>query len=137
MTAAVIAPAVALPLVEGDILRTLALIAAASVLLLTTNGAIAATAGRPQPALIARISKQIFGPRWRTAACIAHYESTDGAHLTNGANLGPWQVNVSAHPWVNASRLVTDWLYAARVAYRISDGGRDWSAWSTRSLCGA
>lgn len=136
-TAFVITAGAALYLVEGDVLRYLALIiAAAAVLLLTTN-AHAAAAGRPQPALIARISKQVFGPRWRVAACIAHYESTDGAHLYNGPNLGPWQINVAAHPWVNAWRVVTDWWYSARVAYRISDGGRDWSAWSTRGNCGA
>ena len=136
-TAVVFAPAVALSFVEGDVLRYLAIIlAAASVLLLTTT-ARGATAGVPQPALIARISKQVFGPRWTTAACIAHYESTDGAHLVNGPNLGPWQVNVAAHRWVNARRLLTDWWYSARVAYRISNGGRDWSAWSTRGLCGA
>ena len=136
-TAAVFAPAVALSFVEGDVLRYLAIIlAAASVLLLTTT-ARAAMQGRPQPALIARISKQVFGPRWKTAACIAHYESTAGASLVNGPNLGPWQINVAAHPWANARRLLTDWWYAARVAFRISRGGRDWSAWSTRGLCGA
>jgi hypothetical protein len=69
------------------------------------------------------------------ARCIAHYESTDGAHLYNGPNLGPWQINVTAHPWVNPRRVVTDWWYSARVAYRISAGGRDWSAWSTIDGC--
>jgi hypothetical protein len=34
-------------------------------------------------------------------------------------------------------RLLTDWLYAARVAYRISGGGRDWSPWTTHARCGA
>lgn len=135
-TASVFMAGAAPHLVEGDVLRYLALIiAAAGVLLLTTNSH-AATQGRPQPALIARISKQVFGPRWRVAACIAHYESTDGAHLYNGSNLGPWQVNVAAHRWVNARRVVADWWYAARVAFRISSGGRDWSPWSTRRLCG-
>ena len=135
-TAFVITAGAALYPYQEGVLRYLAIIlAAATVLLLTTN-AHGAVEGRPQPALIARISKHVFGPRWRTAACIAHYESTDGAHLVNGPNLGPWQINVAAHPWVNARRLITDWWYSARVAYRISDGGRDWSAWSTRSLCG-
>lgn len=135
-TALVIVAGAALYLDQEAILRHLILIAAAFVLLLSSN-ALAASAGRPQPVLIAKISKQVFGPRWRTAACIAHYESTDGAHLVNGSNLGPWQVNVLAHPWASARRLVSDWWYAARVAFRISKGGRDWSAWSTRGLCGA
>jgi hypothetical protein len=96
-----------------------------------------AKAGTPRSALIERISRQVFGPHWRIAACIAHYESTDGAHLVNGPNLGPWQVNVAAHPWANPRRLVSDWRYSARVAYRISHGGRDWSAWTTAPLCNA
>lgn len=78
----------------------------------------------------------MFGPRWRVAACIAHYESTDGAHLFNWPNLGPWQIDVLAHPWVNRIRVVSDWWYSARVAFRISDGGWNWSPWSTRGLCG-
>lgn len=96
-----------------------------------------AAAGAPRPALIARISRQVFGPRWRTASCIAHYESTDGAHLYNGPNVGPWQINMDAHPWANPHRLASDWLYSARVAYRISKHGTDWGPWTTASLCGA
>jgi hypothetical protein len=126
---------VACPFVQEALLRYLALtFAAAGVLLLATN-ARAVSKGVPRPALIAKISKQVFGPRWKTAACIAHYESTNGAHLVNGVNLGPWQINVRAHPWVNARRLLTDWRYSARVAYRISNGGRDWSAWTTWRFC--
>ena len=95
------------------------------------------TLAHPQPERIAAISHQVFGSRWSAAACIAHYESTDGAHLVNGVNRGPWQVSISAHLWVNAQRLVTDWTYSARVTYRISNGGRDGSAWRTTSrLCG-
>jgi len=90
----------------------------------------------PHPRLLARISKVVFGPHWRIAACIAHYESTDGARLYNGVNLGPWQISVTAHPWVDRRRVVTDWWYSARCAYRISNRGRDWSAWSTHAYCG-
>ena len=79
----------------------------------------------------------VFGARWRVAACIAHFESTDGAWLYNGSSLGPWQVDTRAHPWVDGPRMVRDWWYAARVAYRLSDGGRDWYIWSTHRMCGA
>jgi integrase len=48
----------------------------------------------------------------------------------------PWQIDVDAHPWADARRLLTDWLYAARVAYRISNAGRDWTPWTTHSMCG-
>jgi hypothetical protein len=94
--------------------------------------------GRVQPALIATISRAVFGTRWRSAACIAHYESTDGAHDVNGSSLSPWQINVTAHPWVNAYRVLRDWWYAARVAWSISAHGTVWSgAWrDTSALCG-
>jgi hypothetical protein len=78
----------------------------------------------------------VFGSHARVAQCIAHFESTDGAHLYNGVNLGPWQINVAAHPWVDRRRVVSDWWYSARVAFRISSGGRSWSPWSTHRLCG-
>lgn len=102
----------------------------------TLSLATPALAGTPQPARLAQISRQVFGPRWRVAACIAHYESTDGAHLFNGVNLGPWQINVVAHPLVDRRLVVSDWVYSARVAYRISAGGTDWSAWGTHGDCG-
>ena len=94
--------------------------------------------GRPQPQLIATISRRVFGPRWQAASCIAHFESTDGAHDVNGTSLSPWQIDVHAHPWVNAYRVLRDWTYAARVAYRLSSGGTHWSsAWVTTSRdCG-
>lgn len=93
-------------------------------------------AATPQPARIQHVAKRVFGPHWRAAACIAHYESTDGHDLYNGPSRGPWQINTAAHPWVNPHRLVTDWVYSARVAFRLSSGGRDWSAWTTHRMCG-
>ena len=68
--------------------------------------------------------------------CIARYESRWTLRARNGVNLGPWQINVTAHPWVSPWRLTHSWLYSARVAYSISGGGRDWSAWTTHALCG-
>ena len=95
-----------------------------------------AAAGVPQPSKLAEISKAVFGAEAPTAECIAHMESTDGAWLVNGDQYGPWQIEQSAHPWVNPWRLIHDWWYAARVTYRLSNGGRDWSAWTTHVLCG-
>jgi hypothetical protein len=87
--------------------------------------------------VIAEISRQVFGPRWRVAACEAHYESTDGAHLYGSGSLGPWQEDVYAHAWIDRARVVQDWRYAAKVTLRLSHGGTDWSAWTTHQLCGA
>lgn len=71
------------------------------------------------------------------AECIAHFESTDGAWLVNGPNLGPWQDSVDAHRF-DARRILWDWWYAARVTRAIAWTGRswDWSPWSTHGDCG-
>ena len=90
------------------------------------------TAARGANDRLAQAARTVFGARAAVALCIAHYESTDGRYLYNGVNLGPWQINVAAHPWVDRKRVVSDWLYSARVAYRISNGGRDWSPWSCK-----
>ena len=68
--------------------------------------------------------------------CIARYESGWQLTATNGANLGPWQINVAAHPWASSYWLTHSWLYSARIAYRISRHGYDWSPWTTHDLCG-
>lgn len=104
-----------------------------------------ASRAQPQPRLIAHIARVVFGSHWRTAACIARHESTDGAYLTNGywrhglfyGSLGPWQIEAEAHRQYDAKRLISDWWYSARAAYRISHAGTDWSAWTTAPLCGA
>jgi len=78
----------------------------------------------------------VIGSHFREAWCISYYESRHRLIARNGSNLGPWQINVVAHPWADSWRLTHSWRYSARVAYRISDGGRNWSAWTTASLCG-
>ena len=94
-----------------------------------------AFAGTPDPHRAAQVAKRVFGKRWRKAACISWHESRDELGARNGANLGPYQINVIAHPWANRYRLTHSWRYSARVAYRISSGGRDWSAWTTAGAC--
>jgi hypothetical protein len=44
---------------------------------------------------------------------------------------GYFQVIARWHPWVNLRRLFEP-FYNARVAYRISHGGRGWSAWECK-----
>src|SRR5690348_3427746 len=90
----------------------------------------------PDRAAALRVSRLIFGSRSPVAVCIARYESRFVLSARNGSNLGPWQINVSAHPWANPWLLTHSWRYSARVAYRISDGGRNWSPWTTHALCG-
>jgi hypothetical protein len=73
-----------------------------------------------------RVTRRIFGPRWRSAWCVTYYESRHTLSARNGSILGPWQISVRAHPWADPWRLTHSWWYSARAAYRISDGGRDW-----------
>lgn len=67
---------------------------------------------------------------------MSYYESRHTLNARNGANLGPWQINVTAHPWANGWKLTHSWRYSAIAASRISKHGTDWSAWTTHSLCG-
>ena len=49
---------------------------------------------------------------------------------TNGVNVGPWQVNLTAHPWVKPWRIRHSWRYAAAVSWHLSGYGTNFSAWS-------
>ena len=66
--------------------------------------------------------------------CVAHTESRYELAATNGVNVGPWQVNLLAHSWVNGRRIRSSWHYAAAVAWHLSGYGTDYSAW--RPDCG-
>src|SRR5215471_8008015 len=57
------------------------------------------------------VTRRVFGQRWHVAWCISFYESRHRLSATNGQNLGPWQVNVSAHPWANRYLLTHSWRY--------------------------
>lgn len=77
------------------------------------------------------------------AVCIALHESTLNPRAVNGSNLGLMQINVSAHPWVDRSRvfaaaynlMVARRLYLASMR-RFGWAGR-WYPWTTRRVCGA
>ncbi len=78
----------------------------------------------------------MFHSHARVAYCIAQHESTLDPHAVSpgGGNYGLWQIN-KVHRWVDWSRIY-DPVYNARCAFRISHGGRDWSAWATHGECG-
>lgn len=91
----------------------------------------------PDRAKAVAVNRRVFGWRWRTATCVTWNESNDELDPRhNNRSRGPFQVDPVAHPWVRSWWLTHSWLYSARVAFRISHGGRDWSAWSTHGLCG-
>lgn len=70
--------------------------------------------------------------------CVAYTESRYELAATNGANDGPWQINVTAHPWASPWLLTHSWSYNAWAAHRIAwhparDGHRGYyqfSAWA-------
>jgi hypothetical protein len=45
-------------------------------------------------------------------------------------SVGPWQINLLAHPWVSAACAMA-LACAAHAAAVISEGGRSWWAWTT------
>ena len=62
--------------------------------------------------------------------CVAYTESRYELAATNGVNVGPWQVNLTAHPWVKPWRIRHSWRYAAAVSWHLSGYGTNFSAWS-------
>lgn len=107
-----------------------------SVVLCILTVPTAAHASAPRPSAVAKVSRLVFGRRWKAAACIAWHESRDELDPPHhNRSRGPWQIDPVAHPWVNARRLTRSWLYSARVAWKISEHGREWSAWTTARSC--
>ena len=91
----------------------------------------------PDPVAAHKWTYHYFGhtPAARQMLCIAYTESRYELAATNGANLGPTQINVVAHPWVNGWRLTHSWRYAMAVSWRISGHGTNFGPWTPD--CGA
>jgi len=72
------------------------------------------------------------GENAREAWAIAMRESRGQARVISATNdYGLFQLNYSAHhrqPWWDSQRLLTP-LYNAKVAYKLSQGGRTWYPW--------
>jgi hypothetical protein len=76
------------------------------------------------------------GPSWAapTAACIAEHESGGRQYATGPVGeRGYWQINPAAWP---PSMATYNPYGNARAAVKISNYGRDWSAWTTAPMCG-
>ncbi len=76
-----------------------------------------------------------FGKYATTALCIARAESGLRNVYNGSCCYGVFQIHASAHN-LPAQRLLTDVDYNINQAYRISGGGRNWSAWTTHGGCG-
>jgi hypothetical protein len=92
-----------------------------------------AKGGRWQRALTALRRAGFKGGGLRTALAVGGAESVDYTQFVgdHGSSFGPWQVHIPAHPEFNGPRMIHDWTYGAKAAYKISDGGRNWGPWTT------
>lgn len=85
----------------------------------------------PNPGAARYWVARYFGHGWqaRLMLCVAYTESRYELAATNGDNVGPWQVNLQAHPWVNGSKIRRSWRYATAVAWHLSGYGTNFHAW--------
>lgn len=92
-------------------------------------------------AQLRQLAASLGFPDPTTAAAVAMAESAGDPNATNivthpapgngpERSFGLWQVNTLAWPAYDETSLL-DPTYNARAAYAISNGGRDWSPWST------
>ena len=89
---------------------------------------LAAAAGFPDPNLAAAVAmaESAGNPCARGDPSIG----PDCADPGTATSFGLWQIHVPAHPQYDPVSLF-DPHYNAAAAFAISDGGRDWSPWST------
>lgn len=86
----------------------------------------AAEAG-PRAAIV-----KVFGRHAKQALAVARCESRfDPRAVGDAGERGIFQIHPVHFGWVNERRLWQP-LYNARVAYRLSKGGRDWHHWTCR-----
>lgn len=84
------------------------------------------------PPAIRRAVCDVFGPRCEKALAVAKCE-TGGTWnpraVGNAGELGLFQIHPIHFSWAKPWLLFVP-RYNARAAYRLSRGGRDWSAWA-------
>lgn len=89
-------------------------------------------------ALALRVSRVVFGVHSATAFCIAGYETgrTYSPFARSSTDdHGEWQIHNGLRIY---GRRIYDIWFNARIAYKMSRGGRDWSRWTGtygRGLC--
>lgn len=79
--------------------------------------------------------RAVFGANAQKALCIAEHESGFRNVYNGSCCYGVFQIHAAAHN-LPADRLLNDVDYNLAQAYRISSGGRNWSAWTTNGFCG-
>lgn len=85
------------------------------------------------PGQIKRIIRDQFGSRSVKAISVARCETGgtfDNHAIGRAGERSIFQIHPVHFGWANPRRLYNDPAYATRIAYRLSRGGTDWSAWS-------
>lgn len=101
------------------------MLAAIAVLLLLAS---AAEAVSPTPRAAICQTFRPCSPALHVARCESHL---DRFAVGSAGERGLFQIHPVHFGWAKPRRLFES-LYNARVAFRLSRGGRDWSAWSWR-----
>ena len=83
------------------------------------------------------VIRRTFGDHWRVALKVARCESElDTRNVSPTADYGAFQINRPAHPDAFAHNMFHA-VWNARYAFRLSDGGRHWQAWTCARCVGA
>lgn len=111
----------------------LTLVLVVSVLL---SARLALASLRPEQAQARATIVRVFGTRAPAALRVAWCESRLTPSAVGGANVGLFQVNYVHHwpgeSWAAFVLRLSDARANALVAFRLSSGGRDWTAWACR-----
>ncbi len=83
-----------------------------------------------------KVSQAVFGSYASTAFCVAGWETGHTYNpyaVSKTDDHGEWQIHRGLETY--GPRIYNIW-FNARVAYRMSRGGRNWAPWTTRRYCG-
>jgi TP901 family phage tail tape measure protein len=96
------------------------------------DGFVASPGSGMQRAATAARAAGFRGKALQIALAVAASESVNFTDFIGdgGESVSPWQIHLPDHPQYDRARLLSDWTYAARAAYEISGGGRDWTPWT-------
>jgi soluble lytic murein transglycosylase-like protein len=103
-------------------------------------GAAAPARGAASASLL-KLIRKTFPRDAARAVCVARHESSLRPRAYSRGNYGLFQINWSAHSYLDRSRLFQP-VYNVRAARRIYDDarrrwGNGWIPWAVRGMCGA
>ena len=101
----------------------------------------AAAPARPAVLPFLRLIRKTFPHDAARAVCVARHESSLRPSAYSRGNYGLFQINWSAHSYLDRSRLFEP-VYNVKAARRIYNDakrrhGNGWIPWAVRGMCGA